>query len=92
MKCIENLCLVWFIFQEALGDIVYAQLPDVGTEVEQFGMYLDLRVRVRIIVHYMYFAVEFMVHSKPPCGANWSPAVLYGNQCIYIFLFFASQN
>jgi len=23
--------------QDALGDIVYAQLPDVGTEVEQFG-------------------------------------------------------
>lgn len=28
---------VYFMLQETLGDIVYVQLPDVDTEVEQFG-------------------------------------------------------
>jgi len=29
--------IVNFLLQETLGDIVYAQLPDVDTELEQFG-------------------------------------------------------
>ena len=31
-----------FILQDSLGEIVYVQLPEVGTEVEQDGMCLKL--------------------------------------------------
>jgi len=32
--------MIWlyiFMLQDTLGDIVYAQLPEVDTELEQFG-------------------------------------------------------
>jgi len=32
-----NDVIVNFTLQETLGDIVYAQLPEVDTELEQFG-------------------------------------------------------
>ena len=31
-----------FILQDSLGEIVYVQLPEIGTEVEQDGMCLKL--------------------------------------------------